>query len=111
MWSEVADSPAVRSTRRSEVTRPPSRRAGGTGPNKVKAGRPDRKIPGHPRLLVQPGRRSRGTISQEKNNTQEDSDDVGGPADLAVQPFVGVGVRPDLSPDLFRERGEGEDVR
>ena len=39
----------------------------------------------------------------------EDADDVGAAADLAVESFLGV-VRPDLAPDLFRERGEGEDV-
>ena len=39
----------------------------------------------------------------------EDADGVGSAADLAVEAFVGV-VRSDLSPDLFRERGEGEDV-
>ena len=39
-----------------------------------------------------------------------DPDDVGTATDLAVEPLVGV-VRPDLSPDLLREGGEGEDVR
>ncbi len=39
----------------------------------------------------------------------EDPDDVGAAADLAVQPFLGV-VRPDLTPDRFREPGEGQDV-
>src|SRR4051794_15587256 len=102
MKSVIADSPAVRSTRRSVVTRPPSRRAEGTGPNKVKARRPDRKIPGHPRLLALPGRRPRETISQEEKNTQEDPDAVGAAADLLVQPFSGI-VGPDLGPDVFEE--------
>ncbi len=35
----------------------------------------------------------------------EDADHVGAAADLLVEPFVGV-VRPDLPPDLLRERGE-----
>src|SRR4051794_17527509 len=39
----------------------------------------------------------------------EDADDVGAAADLAVEAFVGV-VRPDLSPDRWWERGEGEDL-
>ena len=38
----------------------------------------------------------------------EDADDVGASADLAVESLVGVVG--DLSPDLFGERGEGEDV-
>lgn len=40
----------------------------------------------------------------------EDPDDVGTATDLAVEALVGV-VRPDLSPDLLREGGDGEDVR
>ena len=32
----------------------------------------------------------------------EDPDDVGAPADLAVEPFLGL-LRPDLAPDLLRE--------
>ena len=39
----------------------------------------------------------------------EDADDVGAPADLLVEPFLGV-VRPDLAPDLFGERGERQQV-
>lgn len=39
----------------------------------------------------------------------EYADDVGAASDLAVEASVGV-VGPDLSPELFRERGEGEDV-
>ena len=39
----------------------------------------------------------------------EDADDVGAASDFAVEPFVGV-VRPDLSPDLLGEAGEGQDV-
>ena len=39
----------------------------------------------------------------------EDADDVGAAADLAVK-SLGRVVRPDLAPDLLRERGEGEHV-
>jgi hypothetical protein len=39
----------------------------------------------------------------------EDADDVGAPADLAVQTFEWV-VRPNLAPVLAGEGGEGEDV-
>jgi hypothetical protein len=39
----------------------------------------------------------------------EDPDHVGAPADLAVEPFLGV-VRPDLAPEFLGEAGEGEDV-
>ena len=38
-----------------------------------------------------------------------DTDHVGAATDLAVEALVGV-VGPDLAPDLFGERGEGEDV-
>jgi hypothetical protein len=41
---------------------------------------------------------------------REDPDDVGAAADLLVEAFLGV-VRPDLAPDLFRERGERRQVR
>ena len=39
----------------------------------------------------------------------EDADDVGAPADLAVEPLGGV-VRPDLALKLLGERGEGQHV-
>jgi hypothetical protein len=39
----------------------------------------------------------------------EDADHVGAAADLAVEALVRV-VGPDLPPDRFRERGEGEDL-
>ena len=39
----------------------------------------------------------------------EDADDVGAPADLLVEPLLGV-VGPDLAPDLFGERGERQQV-
>jgi len=39
----------------------------------------------------------------------EDPDNVGAPADFLVQPFLGV-VGPDLTPDLFGERGERQQV-
>jgi hypothetical protein len=39
----------------------------------------------------------------------EDADDVGAAPDLAVEPLVRV-VRPDLTPQLLRVGGEGEDV-
>lgn len=39
----------------------------------------------------------------------EDADDVGAAADFAVEAFVGV-VRPDLSPEVSREGGEGDDL-
>ena len=39
----------------------------------------------------------------------EDADDIGAAADLLVQAFLRV-VGPDLPPDLFRERGEREQV-
>ena len=39
----------------------------------------------------------------------EDPDDVGAPADLAIESFLRI-VRPDLAPELFGERGEGQDV-
>ena len=39
----------------------------------------------------------------------EDPDDVGAAADLLVQPFLRV-VRPDLAPELARERGERQQV-
>ena len=40
----------------------------------------------------------------------EDADDVGAPADLLVEPFLGV-VRPDLAPDLLGECGERQQIR
>ncbi len=40
----------------------------------------------------------------------EDTDDVGAPADLFVESFLGV-VRLDLAPDLFGERGECQQIR
>jgi hypothetical protein len=39
----------------------------------------------------------------------EDADDVGAPADLLVESFLGFG--PDLSPNLFEERGERQQIR
>jgi len=40
----------------------------------------------------------------------EDADDVGPAADLSIEALLRI-VRPDLSPDLFGERGECQDVR
>src|SRR3712207_3383838 len=40
----------------------------------------------------------------------EDADDVGAAADLPVETLLRV-VRPDLAPDLLRERGERQHVR
>src|SRR5687767_4818648 len=95
MFVVVEDSPAVRSARRSEVTRPPVKREpGGTGPNGVKALRPDRKIPGHPRA------------PKARTTTQKDPDHAGSSLDLPVEPFDGV-VRPDLAPVARESRGAG----
>lgn len=40
----------------------------------------------------------------------EDTDDVGAPADLLVEPFLGI-VGPDLAPDLLGERRERQQIR
>ena len=39
----------------------------------------------------------------------EDADDIGAPADLLVEPFLGV-VGPNLAPDLFGEGSELQQV-
>lgn len=70
----ASDSPAVESSRRYQVTRP-SAWAEGTCPNQVRAGRLDRKTPGHPRPLGNDATLTAATIAVVvKENTQEDPD-------------------------------------
>ena len=47
--------------------------------------------------------------ADERGAVGEDTDDVGAPADLFVEPLLGV-VGPDLSPDLFGEGGERQQI-
>jgi hypothetical protein len=47
--------------------------------------------------------------ADERVTVGEDTDDVGAAPDFFVEPFLGV-VRPDLAPDLFGKRGEGQQV-
>ena len=51
----------------------------------------------------------RADQADDRGPVREDPDDVGATADLLVQAFLRV-VRPDLAPELTRERGEREQV-
>jgi hypothetical protein len=51
----------------------------------------------------------RADEADDRGAVGEDPDDVGAAADFLVEAFLWV-VRPDLAPDLVRERGEREEI-